>query len=167
MTSITTGLYRSPSEAANAVRFLEARGVLPEDINLIASDDFDKDGFTLEAHSKAPEGIAVGAATGGTVGALIAGLTAVGAIATGGAGLGLLVAGPVVAALAGAGAGAVAGGVVGSMIGAAVPEHEVKYYEDAIKGGSVLIGVKTTDRTNKKLVKSVMEAAGAEKISHA
>lgn len=165
MTHITTGLYKSPADAANAVRFLEARGIPMADISLIASNEFDKEAFTVDTHSKATEGFAVGAATGGAIGALVAGLTAVGTIATGGAGL--LIAGPAVAALAGAGAGAAAGGVVGSLVGAAVPEHEVKYYQDALEEGSVLIGVRTDDNEDKRLVKSVLEAAGAEKISHA
>jgi hypothetical protein len=165
MSNVTTGLYKSPADAANAVRFLEARGIPSADINMVASDDFNRDGFIVEPHSKAPEGFAIGAAGGGAVGALVAGLTAVGAIATGGAGLGLVVAGPVVAAIVGGGAGATAGSIVGGMLGAAIPEHDIEYYEQALKSGSVLIGVKTENRESKKVVKQALEAAGAEKVS--
>ncbi|HTE41769.1 MAG TPA: hypothetical protein VK629_13130 [Steroidobacteraceae bacterium] len=165
MSNVTTGLYKSSADAANAVRYLEAQGIPSEDINMVASDDFNRDGFIVEPHSKAPEGFAIGAAGGGAIGALLAGLTAVGTIATGGAGLGLLAAGPIVAAIVGGGAGATAGSIVGGMVGAAIPEHDLEYYEKALKAGSVLIGVKTEDGESKKVVKQALAAAGAEKIS--
>ena len=91
-------------------------------------------------------------------------MTAVGAVATGGAGL--VVAGPLVAALAAGGAGAAIGGSLGAIIGAFIPEHEIKYYEDAIKEGSVLVGVKYTSH-NKDRIKDILEQAGAEKVATA
>lgn len=166
MTHITTGLYKSPSAAAEAVRAIEGCGVAMSDINLVASDEFDRHGIKHETHSKAPEGFMVGAAGGGAAGALIAGITAASAIATGGASLGLLVAGPVAATLLGGGAGATAGSIVGGMVGAAIPEKELKFYEDAFKAGSVLVGVESEDADTAKRVKTAMEQSGAEKISH-
>jgi hypothetical protein len=166
VTHITTGLYKSPAAAADAVRALEGLGVTLDEINLVASEDFDRDGIKHATHSKAPEGFMVGAAGGGTVGALVAGLSAASAIATGGASLGLLVAGPVAAALVGGSAGATAGSIVGGMVGAAIPEKEVKYYEDAFKAGSVLVGVESEDAATAEKVKETLEHSGAEKVSH-
>ena len=57
-------------------------------------------------------------------------------------GLGLLVAGPIAAALAGAGAGAVAGGAIGALVGAGIPEERVKEYESGLKKGGIVMGVK-------------------------
>ena len=57
-------------------------------------------------------------------------------------GLGLLVAGPIAAALAGAGAGAVVGGGIGALVGAGIPEERVKEYESGLKNGGILMGVK-------------------------
>jgi hypothetical protein len=165
MNSITTGLYKSTSAAADALRMLEQSGVPLSDINVISSTNLERVGLLDEPHSKAPEGIALGAVGGGTVGAVVAGIGAAGSIATGGASLGLVVAGPVVATLMGAGAGAVAGGVVGGMVGAAIAEHDLKFYKDAISKGSVLIGVKTADTKIEESVRATLEAAGAEKIS--
>ena len=159
-----TGLYRSSADAAHAIRLLKDAGVPADDISLIARHNLEKEGLVEEPHSKAPEGLAIGAAGGGAVGALIAGLAAAGTIATGGAGLGLVVAGPLVAALAGAGAGAAAGSVVGGMIGAAIPETELNAYEQAIKEGSVLIGVKA-EGDARMIVKTALEVAGAQKIA--
>jgi hypothetical protein len=165
MTQIT-GLYKSSTDAAYAIRLLKDAGVPADNISLIARHTLEKEGLVEEPHSKAPEGMMLGAAGGGAMGALVAGLTAVGTIASGGAGLGLVVAGPIVAALAGAGAGAAAGSVVGGMIGAAIPEAELNAYEQAIKEGSVLIGVQAEDDT-RQVVQTALKVAGAEKIATA
>jgi len=102
---------------------------------------------------------------GGAIGALAAGLTTVGVISTGGAGL--IAAGPIIAALAGAGAGAAGGSIIGGAVGAAIPEHEVKHYEDAIEKGSVLVGVECSDGDTKDKAKEALKACEAEKISNA
>lgn len=160
-----TGLFANEHDAATAIRALEAAGFSPDDISLIAGENVNRDAFAVTSHSKLPEGAAIGAGTGGAVGALVAGLTAVGAIATGG--VGVLVAGPIVAALAGAGAGAAAGGVVGGAIGAAIPEHEIKHVEDAIERGSVLVGVHCDDSDERSRVKAIFKGARAQNISTA
>lgn len=167
MSHVITALYETPNRAAMAVRALEDEGIPGEDISMLIGDNFDRDAFAVETHTKAAEGVAVGATAGGAVGALIAGLTAVGTVATGGAGL--LVAGPIVAALAGAGAGAAGGGVLGGLIGASMPEHEVKHYEDALSKGSVLIGVSLADDEDEleDIAKRTLKKSGAIKVSHA
>ncbi len=85
-------------------------------------------------------------------------------MATGGTGL--LVAGPLVAAFAAGGAGAAVGGSLGAAIGAFIPEHEVKFYEDAIEKGSILIGVKY-DSDNKSAIEEILKNAGASSVSTA
>ena len=57
-------------------------------------------------------------------------------------GLGLVIAGPAVAALAGAGAGVATGGLIGALVGWGVPEERVQHYEQGIKDGGILMGVK-------------------------
>lgn len=165
MDTVVTGLFESPSQAAAAVHTLEARGIPENEISIMAGEKFKKDAFAVDSHSKLPEGAAIGAGAGGAVVALAAGLTAVGAIATGG--VGLIAAGPIVAALAGAGAGAAAGGVIGGAIGAAIPEHEIKHYEDAIKKGSVLVGVHCDSDDDKDIAKQTFKECNAQKLSHA
>jgi hypothetical protein len=84
----------------------------------------------------------IGGAIGGTVGAILAGIAAVGtSIAL--PGLGLVIAGPLAAAAVGAGAGAASGGLVGALIGWNIPEERVKEYEEGVKNGGILMGVKT------------------------
>jgi hypothetical protein len=164
-TKVVTGLFDSHADAAMALEALIARGFDKSDISFIASDEFDHETFGVETHSKLSEGVAIGAGTGGAIGALLAGLTMVGTAATGG--LGLVVAGPLVAALAGAGAGAAGGSIIGGLIGVAIPEHEVKHYEDALKEGSVLIGVECEDDDSRKAAKDIFKKYNSNKVSHA
>ena len=165
MSKVITGNFSNNAAAAGALETLVAHGFDSGDISLIASEDFESDTFAVEEHSKLAEGAAVGAGLGGATGAVLAGLTTVGAIATGGTGL--VVAGPLVAALAGAGAGAAGGSVLGGLIGSAIPEHEIKHYEDAIDKGHVLIGVNCENSDQRDKAKDILEQFNAERISHA
>jgi uncharacterized membrane protein len=61
-------------------------------------------------------------------------------------GVGLVVWGPIAAALAGAGAGGLTGGLVGALIGWGIPEDRAKMYESGIREGGTVVGVRP--RTN-------------------
>ncbi len=144
---IVAGLFRDRDSAELAYDSLAGRGYGKDDVNLIMSDDTrtkyfsDKPAVETELGTKAAEGAGVGGAIGGTVGAVLAAIAAVGtSIAI--PGLGLVIAGPIAAALAGAGAGGLAGGLVGAMVGWGIPEERVKHYEQGIKEGGIVMGVK-------------------------
>ncbi|ARD44735.1 hypothetical protein [Colwellia sp. PAMC 21821] len=164
MSEVITGLFENSSKASLAIHRLGKIGILNSEISVVANDSYAKDDFAIDEGSKAAEGSVIGAASAGILAAVVAGFTAVGTVATGGAGL--LIAGPLVAALAAGGAGAAAGGTIGAIIGAFIPEHELKYYEDAISKGSVLIGINYTD-DNKDKIKDILEHAGAVNVSTA
>ncbi|MDX2114841.1 MAG: hypothetical protein SFZ24_04360 [Planctomycetota bacterium] len=163
--AVITGLFNTAAAASSAVNALEARGVPSSDISLIAAEGTRHEAFGIDTKTKAPEGAALGAGLGGATGALIAGLTMVGALATGG--VGLLAAGPLVAALAGAGAGAAAGGAIGTAIGFAIPENEVKHYDEAFRKGAVLVGVQATGDDRDNIVRDVLKNSGATKVAKA
>lgn len=167
MSKIITGLFNDERSAAAAIMALEVSGVPESDLSLIASGAVNRDSFAIQDKSKIAEGTALGATTGGAVGALVAGLTAAGAVATGGAGL--LIAGPLVAALAGAGAGAAGGSILGGAIGFSIPENEIKHHEDALKKGSMLVGVNCDEKDDDRrdAIKNTLEECGATKVSHA
>jgi len=143
---MVTGLFRDRDSAERAYQSVADRGYSSGDVNLVMSDDTRKRHFgntteRTELGSKAAEGAGIGGAIGGTLGAIAAAIAAVGtSIAI--PGLGLVVAGPVAAALAGAGAGAATGGLVGALIGWGIPEERVKRYEQGVKEGGILMGVK-------------------------
>jgi hypothetical protein len=87
------------------------------------------------------KGGATGALLGGALGALIAGLTAVGSLAV--PGVGVLAAGPIVAALSGTGAGAALGGATGALAKAGFAEADARRFHDELKKGRAVIVVRT------------------------
>src|SRR5690606_12882504 len=143
-----TGMFRDRESSESAYRSLRDRGYSDDEINVMMSDDTRKswwsDGDTgvegEDLGSKALEGTGVGSAIGGTLGAIIGGVAAIGtSVAI--PGLGLVVAGPIAAALAGAGAGGITGGLAGALIGWGIPEDRAALYEEGIRDGGAVFGV--------------------------
>lgn len=147
--SMVTGLFPDRASAERAFGSASERGYNKDDVNLVMSDEARKRHFAdgasagreTELGNKAAEGAGIGGAIGGTVGAVLAGIAAVGTTLAL-PGLGLVIAGPLAAAVAGAGAGAAGGGLVGALIGWGIPEERVKEYESGIKEGGILMGVR-------------------------
>ena len=143
---LMTGLFPDRESAARGYGSLSERGYSKDDINVVMSEDTKKRHFAAagaetELGSKAAEGAGVGGAIGGTLGAIAAAIAAVGTtIAL--PGLGLVIAGPLAAAIAGAGAGAATGGIVGALVGWGMPEERVKRYDEGIRNGGILMGVR-------------------------
>ena len=139
-----TGLFRDRESAERAYGSLSERGYGKDDVNLIMSDDTRKKYFSddedTEFGTKAWEGAGKGAAIGGGVGATLGAIAAIGTTLAL-PGLGLLIAGPIAAALAGGGAGALTGGLVGALIGHGIPEEHAKRYEQGIREGGIVMGV--------------------------
>jgi hypothetical protein len=158
--SLVTGVFKTRDDAARAIQLLEERGFTDSDISLLMSDSVGKD-FKIEDSSKMPEGVAAGATAGGVIGALVAGLTAVGTIATGG---GLLIAGPLVAVLAGGGAGAGVGGIIGGLTGAGMTEHEAKLFASELEDGRILVAVHCSTDARKDIAEEIFEAT-SESVS--
>lgn len=158
--TLVTGVFTSSERASQAIDALTQGGVSRDDISIVAAEGTKVEAFGIQKQSKLGQGAAIGGGLGGAVGAIVAGFTAVGALAA--SGVGLIAAGPLVAALAGAGAGAAAGGVLGGLIGLGIPEHEVKFYQDALSQGSVLVGVKATS-SNRAFIEGVFDRFGAQR----
>jgi hypothetical protein len=138
-----TGLFRDRESAEGAYRSLNSRGYGKDDVNLLMSEDTRKKYFAdddSELGTKAWEDAGKGAAIGGGVGATLAAIAAIGTTLAL-PGLGLLIAGPLAAALAGGGAGALTGGLIGALVGYGIPEEHAKHYEQGIKDGGIVMGV--------------------------
>lgn len=139
-----TGLFRDRESTEGAYQSLRDRGYSENEINVMMSDKTRdahyKDGAVTELGNKATEGAGVGGAVGGTLGAIIGGVAAIGTNLLL-PGLGLVIAGPLAAALVGAGAGGFTGGLVGALIGWGIPEERAKVYESGIKDGGTVLGV--------------------------
>ena len=144
--SLVTGVFPDRESAEKAYNSAAGRGYSHNDLNVVMSDETKKRHFSngsveTELGNKAAEGAGIGGAVGGTLGAVAAAVAAIGTSVVV-PGLGLIIAGPLAAALAGAGAGAATGGLVGALVGWSMPEERVKQYDQAIKNGGILMGVR-------------------------
>ncbi len=141
---ILTGMFKDRESAEKAYNSALSRGYTKDDLNLMMSDKtrdtWFADGDDSVMGSKALEGAGTGSAIGGTLGAIIAGIAAIGTSIVL-PGLGLIVAGPIAAALAGAGAGGLTGGLIGALVGSGIPEDRAREYEEGIKNGGMVLGV--------------------------
>jgi hypothetical protein len=155
--------FNSQPDASRAVDALIAAGFAPERISMLVAEDARGQHFRVQQGNKAAEGAVGGGVLGGTLGALVAALAAIGIIAT--PGVGLVAAGPLLAALAGAGTGGVAGGLVGGLVGLGVPEHAAKVMEEQVSRGGILIAVDVPSTEERKLAEQVLEQTGATSTS--
>jgi hypothetical protein len=164
-------VFRDRVNAQTAYDRLINRGYTNSEINVLMSDTT-RAKYQAERHEgkhDAGTHVAEGAATGGVVGtavgATIAALMAAGsAIMIPGVGW---IAGPVIAALAGAGAGALTGGLVGAMIGLGISESNARAYEGALREGGVVIGVLPRSSDDADAIKKEFENLNGENICFA
>ena len=149
--------------AENIVRSLKTAGFADDDISVLFPDKRTTRDFGHEHHTKAPEGAAIGAGTGGVVGGTIGLLAGIGALAIPGLGP-FIAAGPIMATLGGAAVGGTVGGLTGALIGMGVPEYEAKRYEGKLRGGNVLISAHCENGDEAKAARRVFDEAGAQDI---
>ena len=164
-----TGSFRDREGAERAYNSLASRGYTDKEVNLLMSDEtrkkhFSKDAAThTELETKALKGAGAGAAIGGTAGAALAAIAAIGTSLLV-PGLGLVVAGPLAAAFAGAGAGGAAGGLIGALVGHGIPEDRAKRYEADIKNGGIVMGVAPKSADDAKFFEHEWAGNSAENI---
>lgn len=155
------GIFDNTIAADRAVSSLMDEGFHKDDISLIMSDKTRDTLFSStddEANRVAKGGI-VGAALGGSFGAILAGLTTVGIIVLPGGSL--LAAGPIIAALYGAGAGGAIGGLSGALISAGFAADEANRYEEEIKNGKAVVIVHAGDEDRAVVAEAVLSTSGA------
>lgn len=161
--TFVTGLFKTRAAAEAAVDAIIKRGYTRDDVSVLMSDSTKNKEFAVQTRSHAADGLGVGGAIGGTIGAVLLAIAAVGtSIAI--PGLGLVVAGPIAAALAGAGAGGATGGLIGMLVGTGIPEHRARVYDTGVRGGGILLGVeaKTSEEVDK--LETLLEDIGAEYV---
>lgn len=160
------GIYQSQSEVNEAVDALVAAGYRTADISVLFPDNRGTKDFAHEKNTKAPEGTAAGASSGMVLGGALGWLTGIGALAIPGVGP-FIAAGPIVAALAGAGAGGAIGGFIGALVGMGIPEYEAKRYEGRVRSGGLLMSVHCDNADWVGRAKKIMRETGAEDIGSA
>src|SRR5690606_18570924 len=115
-----------------AVDSLKDSGFRNSDISVLMPEKGDTRSFAHEKGTKAPEGTAAGVTSGAVAGGALGWLVGAGTLAIPGLGP-FIAAGPIMAALAGAGVGGAVGGVTGALIGMGIPEYEAKRYTGLVK----------------------------------
>lgn len=158
------GIYRDRVSLENAVDALRAAGFRNTDISVLFPENDGTKDFAHEKHTKAPEGTATGATSGAVIGGGLGWLVGIGALAIPGLGP-FIAAGPIVAALAGAGAGGAVGGLTGALVGMGIPEYEAKRYEGRVKEGGILLSVHCDDSKWTKRAKEILERTGGQDVS--
>jgi hypothetical protein len=137
MANLISGLFDTEAAAENAVSQLKNMGYTSDEITIIMKDRNAARDLAEGTGTRTMADVGTGAAIGGTIGAVLAGLLAVGSVTI--PGVGLIAAGPLAAMLAGAGAGGAAGSLVGWLVGAGVSEDVAPYYERGLNEGGVVV----------------------------
>jgi Alternative complex III, ActD subunit len=160
------GIYRDQIAVENAVDALRSAGFRNTDISVLFPENEGTKDFAHEKNTKAPEGATTGAGTGALLGGGLGWLAGIGALAIPGIGP-FIAAGPIVAALAGAGVGGAVGGLTGALIGMGIPEYEAKRYEGRVKEGGILLSVHSDNSEWTGRAKDILKQTGAEDVASA
>ena len=158
------GIYTDMAALDQAVETLKSAGFSNSDVSALFPDKQGTKDFAHEKNTKAPEGATTGAGTGAILGGGLGWLAGIGALAIPGLGP-FIAAGPIMAALAGAGVGGAVGGLTGALIGMGIPEYEAKRYEGRVKDGGILLSVHSDNSDETKRAKEILERTGAQDIS--
>jgi hypothetical protein len=160
------GIYSNRTTVSEALNILKRAGYRAADISVLSSDDQGSKDFAHVKQSKALHGAAIGAAAGAVVGAALAWFIStqpvtVTALAP------LVTAGPVLAAVAGAGAIGALGWIFGLLAGLRLTEYVAKRFAGRILHGGILLSVHCDSPEWCDRAKKTLRDTGARDISSA
>ena len=165
-----TGLFSDRQTAESAYQACLEHGYDIDEVNVVMSEDTrkrlhssDSETTTLLAGSKA-EGGELGGPKGGRAEILVTIFAAVGAALALPA-VGLVAAGPIAAALTGAGAAGLAAGLIGALGKWGIPEERVRQYETAIRDGGILMMVEARSDQDARDIEQQWKAVGGHEVS--
>ncbi len=157
-------IFHNRPAAEKGVDALKAAGFQSNDISVLFPDKDSNKSFAHEKETKAPEGATTGGTAGAAIGGTLGWLVGIGSLAIPGIGP-FVAAGPIMAALAGAGIGGAVGGITGALIGLGIPEYEAKRYEGIVKDGGILLSVHSDTAAQTKRAKEILARVGGDDIS--
>ena len=160
------GIYSDRTTVSDAVNVLHKAGYRATDISVLLSDNQGSKDFAHEKHTHASKGAAVGAAAGAVLGAALAWFVSIQTVAIPALGP-LVTAGPLVAALAGAGAVGALGWLAGLLAGLPQSEYLAKRYAGRIRRGGILLSVHCDSTEWCDRAKKTLKNTGARDISAA
>lgn len=169
---VIMGLFSDVDDADAAIADLLGSGYDADDISLVAREEIRSQVIEGSGGMSAPLNITTGATTGAAIGGIAGLLMGLGAIPVAGVG-GLVIGGPIAAALGLSGAaaatvsgaltGALAGGLIGGLVSLGVPQKTAELYAARIGKGDVMVAV-ATDGTEDE-IKDIFDRHGAEEIT--
>jgi hypothetical protein len=143
---------------------LKAAGFSSNDVSALFPKNKGTKGFRPRKEHQGTRGCDDRRGNGALLGGGLGWLAGIGALAIPGLGP-FIAAGPIMAALAGAGVGGAVGGLTGALVGMGIPEYEAKRYEGRVKDGGILLSVHSDSSEETKKAKDILERAGAQDIS--
>jgi len=164
-----TALFKNKEDADSAYEWLLRYGYRSDQIHLLMSEEMRKKYHYPEmaepdvTEEDAVRGLETGAAVGGGLGATLGIIAAVGAMVII-PGLGIAVAGPLAASLAGA--GGLVGGALGALYGSGIPMEKAQELEHRIREGSILLGVVPRNKEESAIIIEEWHKRGGEVIPH-
>ena len=160
------GIYTDRTTVSDAINVLHKAGYRATDISVLSSDNQGSKDFAHQKRTKALEGAAIGAAAGAVTGVVLAWFLSIQSVTI--AVLGPLVAaGPVLAALAGAGVGGALGWIAGLVVGLRTTEYVATRYAGRIRRGGILVSVHCDNQEWCDRAKKALKETGARNISSA
>jgi hypothetical protein len=156
------GVYSTRTNVESAVKALKDARFTNSDISVLP-ENVRTGELATDRSTKAPEGAAVGLGSGAAVGGALGWLVGAGALAIPGIGP-VIVAGPLLAALAGIGIGGALGGFAGCLVGLGIPEYEAQKYEGQLLKGGILVAVRCETPQQADRAKQVLVARGAQDV---
>jgi hypothetical protein len=173
---MVTGLFTNKESAERGYRSATRLGYENSDIDLLMSEETRNRCFSpghdtktdlsrnatkdAAARNSADD---LGGPTGGTIGTIAPALAGVGTLLLVPV-LGVVAAGPIAVALTAAGAVGLAGALIAALAKWGIPQGRIEEYEQGIRGGGILMGVKTrSDQDASNLVRE-WRAGGGELV---
>ena len=163
-------MFSDGQSAERAYQACVERGYATGEVNVVMSEETrkrlisDGSGTTTQLAHREAEGGELGGPTGGRVEILVTIFAAVGAALALPA-LGFVVAGPIAAALAGAGAAGLAAGLIGTLGDWGIPQEGVRLYETGIKDGGILMMVEARSDEDARQIAQQWKAVGGRDVA--
>jgi hypothetical protein len=157
------GIYPHRASFEYALGVLKKQGFRATDVSALLQKNPGTNDLATEKVRKGPEGTTAGASLGAVIGGALAYLAGTGALSIPTPGP-LLVAGPIIATLAGIGVGGTLGGLSGALLGLGRPEYEAKRYQGRIEKGGILLSVHCDSPDWMNKAKRLLDSTGAEDV---
>jgi hypothetical protein len=158
------GMYPDRIAAEEAVDAFRRAGFRTTDVSFLHPENSGTKDLAHEKHTKAPEGAMLGVILGGIIGATSGWIAALGMLALPAADP-LVIAGPIVSALAGLGVGAVVGALIGALVGTAQPEYEAIRYRGRVRNRGVLLSVHCDNKVWVKRALKLLAETGSTNVA--